>query len=253
MRRGALAIWIVFLPGLAGAGLFEKRVAVAPGGALSVRLDRGAVHVVSHDAAEVRVEADARGFGASSVQFELVCTGDRVALRGDSAEWLRLLSSGPRVDVRIRVPRKFSVDVRTEGSVELRDVAGRVVARTRGGEIRVRHVEGSVELDSSGGPITIADARGHVTARSGGGPIRAHFRDEPSGVIDSRGGSITVAFPARARTVLDAEAGWGRIQVERAISLHGEVGPHRARGTINGGGDPLQLRAGGGNIYLRAH
>jgi hypothetical protein len=81
---------------------------------LYVSLDRGQVDVLPHDASEVRIACRARGLGASSVHFEARAAGNDVVLTGRSEEWLAFMTAGPRVEVRVWVPRDYAVQVRTE-------------------------------------------------------------------------------------------------------------------------------------------
>ena len=82
-------------------------------GTLYVELDRGRVDVVPHDASEVRIEAQARGLGASSVHFQLRQDGNDVVLTGRGEEWLAWMQSGPSVRVRAWVPRRYTVEIST--------------------------------------------------------------------------------------------------------------------------------------------
>ena len=253
------------------AARFTDRAPAAPGGRLAVALERGSVRIVSHDRPEVRVEADVRGLGASSVHFRLERESAGLRLRVETDEWLRFLSGGPSVRVRIRVPRAYSVDVATVGGpIEVIALRGDVVARSRGGEIHVANVEGRVDLVTSNGRIQITAIRGRLRARSVGGwiaisdvrgPVEAATGDGQIriggviGAVDarSRGGPIALSLPARARADVDARTRSGRIHVEPGVALRGDVGPRHARGAINGGGDPLLLRSAAGHITLRAN
>ena len=214
---------------------FADRAPASAGERLAVALEHGSVRIESHDRDEVRVEADVRGLGASGVRFRLERETGGLRLRVDRDAWLRFLSGGPSVRVRIRVPRVFSVDVATAaGHIEVNALRGDVTARSRGGEIRVENVEGRVEAATGDGQIRIAGVTGAVDARTRGGPI-------------------ALALPKRARANLDARTRSGRIHVEPGVALSGDLGPRYARGAINGGGDPLLLRTAAGHITLRAN
>ncbi len=250
---------------------FADRAPASAGERLAVALEHGSVRIESHDRDEVCVEADVRGLGASGVRFRLERETGGLRLRVDRDAWLRFLSGGPSVRVRIRVPRVFSVDVATAGGpIEVNALRGDVTARSRGGEIRVENVEGRVDLVSAGGRIRIAairgalrahtalgwiaisDVRGPVEATTGDGQIRIAG---VTGAVDARtrGGPIALVLPNRARADVDAQTRSGRIHVEPGVALRGDIGPRHARGVINGGGDPLLLRTAAGHITLRAN
>jgi hypothetical protein len=154
---------------------FERSLEVAPGGRLIVQLERGSIQLDSHPSpGTLRVEA--RGFGATNVDFSLERRGGDVVLRSINAEWLRWLTLQPRVVVRAWVPRSLAVALETrDGGVVARGIAGRLSARTAGSPIRIEEIAGPVELDSSGGRIEARDLSGSLHARSGGGQL-LHLR-----------------------------------------------------------------------------
>jgi hypothetical protein len=93
----------------AGAEDLTETIGVARPGRLRIELDRGSVEVLTHSEPTVHVRAEARGLGASSVEFEVVRDGDDVVLRARTEEWLDWLSSGPRLRVVVFVPPSFEV------------------------------------------------------------------------------------------------------------------------------------------------
>src|SRR5262245_1670350 len=111
----AVTVAAMLAAGVASAYEFARELAVAPGGTLRIALDRGSVDVLTHDSDAVRVDALARGVGASSVHFELAPEGDNVVLTGATDAWLAFLETGPTVRVSVWVPRLYGVDVRTSG------------------------------------------------------------------------------------------------------------------------------------------
>jgi hypothetical protein len=245
---------LLVLPDPAAAEHFERSLEVAPGGRLVVQLERGSIQLDSHPSPRtLRIEARARGFGAASVHFSLERRGGDVVLRSANAEWLRWLTLQPRVVVRAWVPRDLAVKLETrDGGVEARRVAGRLSARTAGSSIRIEEIEGPVELDSSGGRIEAHDLSGSIRARSGGGAVIARFRGAPRGSVTSGGGSIDLSLPRDASLDLDARTLGGRVVVDDAVPIRAPRNAQHLTTAINGGGQILHLRGGGGEIRLRA-
>lgn len=85
----------------------------APGaGHVRIALDFGRVEVVPSDADVVRLEAEARGVGASGVHFDARSEGGGVVvLTGRAEPWVSWLQSAPRVHVRAFVPAAWVVDL----------------------------------------------------------------------------------------------------------------------------------------------
>jgi hypothetical protein len=267
----------------------EERVPVAPGGTLFLDLDRGSVTVSSHDEECIEIVAEARGWASHLVLFHLDRKGNDIELDVDVDRWLARLLPGTRIRVEARVPRVYSVDIRTGGgSVEVDEIEGRAAVRTAAGSVRISRVVGSAELQTSGGSVRIeeldgdlraatsggsvravdvagrVEARttgggidldmvdGPVDARTGGGGVRVAFIDEPEGHLQTGGGSIEVRFPADAGTDLDARTAAGRIRVEHPHVVGRRSGRQRLVAQVNGGGPRLFLKTGGGGIRVRA-
>lgn len=265
----------------------DQRIPVGPGGTLFVDLDRGAVEVRTHDAGDVRIQAEARGWAAGMVTFSIGHHGNDVDLDGSIDSWFPHLL-GPRVEVRIWIPREYNVEIETRGGriraeeitgrvgavtrggrIEIARVAGPVLARTTGGRIeildvhgdlrartsgsavRLAGIRGDLEVRTSGGGIKIEDAGGEVDARTSGGSIAASFSHEPWGRLETSGGSIAVEFPGEAGAELDARSSGGQLRIAPEIRARGRGNRHRFRGELNGGGPPLTLRTSGGSIRLR--
>lgn len=212
----AMASALSLAASAAAADGFSRELTVAPGSTLRIALDRGNVDVLAHDAEDVRVDALARGLGASSIHFDLAPDGKDLVLTGASDEWLTYLQSGPTVQVKVWLPRPCGVDVRTDG--------------------------GDVRVDGVGGGVVVRTASGSVEVAEVAGPVD----------VETRRGGIAVDVPAELGAELDALTDGGRVMVEHAVRTRGTLDPGQLRGTINGGGPVLRLRASGGSILVRS-
>jgi hypothetical protein len=191
------------------------------------------------------------------------------------------------VSFRIAMPRKFNLDLRTVGSarigdldgtvkaainggsLQFRDVNGPLMARTNGGSITVHDVGGDVEATSNGGSVSVGRANGKVMARANGGSVSI---DEATDAIDAKaaGGSVTayISKQPRSDSKLIAEAGNVELRLPASIainidascsagrlssdfSLYGHQEDDRLKGTINGGGPLVMVRASAGNVHIR--
>jgi hypothetical protein len=191
------------------------------------------------------------------------------------------------VSFRIAIPRKFNLDLRTVGSARIGDldgtvkavmrggslqfhnVAGPVTARTDGGSISLHDVGGDLDATSNGGSVAAGRVNGKVMARANGGSVAI---DEATDAIDARaaGGSVAayISRQPRSDSKLIAEAGNVELRLPESIALNidascsagrlssdfsllGHADNEHWRGTINGGGPLVMVRASAGNIYLR--
>jgi DUF4097 and DUF4098 domain-containing protein YvlB len=277
---------LAFAPAVAAKD-FEDRITAKPGGQLRVDLKGGTVEVESHDDNEVRVDANVRGMGSGAMKFELGGDGVDVDFSADLRAWAGVFG-GPRVRVRLRVPERYDVDIRTGGgdvdlqeirgevkartsggsievdeiegpvflwtsggSIEAKEIRGNLEARTSGGRIRAAEVTGNVEAHTSGGPIKVTDVEGAVDLHTSGGEISVRFTDAPEGVLETSGGGLEVEFPEDVGANLDAKTSGGRVDVEHSIRVRGGQDPQHVVGEVNGGGRTLLLRTSGGDIRVR--
>ena len=192
-----------------------------------------------------------------------------------------------RVNFRIAMPRKYNLDLRTcgsgiigdidgtvkakmtGGSVQFRNVAGPVTVRTDGGSLVIGDVGGDLEATTNGGSIAAGRTNGKVMARANGGSIAiteatdaidakaaggsvaAYISKQPRS--DSRlvaeAGNVDLRLPESIAINIDAACSAGRLSSE--FSLSGHQDDDRLKGTINGGGPLVMVRASAGNIHLR--
>jgi hypothetical protein len=194
-----------------------------------------------------------------------------------------------RLDFRIAMPHKFNLDLRTAGSAKIGDVDGSVKAKLLGGSLRLGNVSGSVmaraeggslgigdvggDLDvvsrggsvetrrvtgrvkavAEGGSIAIADASDSIEARTSGGSVAASISKQPKAEtkIIAEAGNIELRLPESAAVTIDASCTAGRLRSDFSLLGHQIDDPGRLKGTINGGGPLVMLRASAGNISLK--
>ena len=265
----------------------EEVVPAKPGGTLFLRSSRGSVDVRSHDADEVRIEAEARGRHPERVIFALESTGEDVRFEARTEGWLTGLLGGLDVRVRVWVPREYSlvlrhsggdarvdgitgnVDLETSGGdATLSRVIGRVGLSTSGGNLELEHLDGCVRARTSGGNTTLrdnfgdADVRtsggnlaidgvdGCVDARLSGGNTSIVFLGDPKGEIRSSGGSIDVRLHEDANFDLDAKANGGSLDVQVELDREWQRNKLRVYGRRGQRGSKLKIRSNGGGIRV---
>ncbi len=119
---------LLLFPLAAGADDLERSVPAGVHDTLTIALERGDVNVITYETDEVRLEARARGLGASAVHCRLREDGRRLVLESRAEKWLHWLGAGPRVSVRAWVPRRLLLDIETTGAVVASD-SGVAVSR----------------------------------------------------------------------------------------------------------------------------
>jgi len=145
-----------------------------------------------------------------------------------------------------------TADLNTSGGhIEIGQVEGSVKADTSGGHITIDSAGAEVDAQTSGGSIKVMEVMGTINASTSGGSVEARISEQPRGDCSLRtsGGSVTVYLASDIAVDLDAEAGWGGVDLE--VEVTGTIKKGAVRGTINGGGPNLVLRTSAGGIEVR--
>ena len=273
---------------IASPEFMDEVVPVKPGGTLYVKSSRGTLDVRSHDADEVRIEAEARGRRAERVIFLLDTAGDDVRFEVRTEGWLLGMFGGLDVRARLWVPRQYSLALKTSGGdahvdaitgdvalrssggdvalsriigrvdletsggrLEMENVEGEVRLRSSGGNTELRDMYGDVDLRSSGGDLSIDGVDGAVSARMSGGSTSIIFLGDPEGEIRGSGGSIEVLVRDEANFTLDAKSQGGKVEVDLDLDSERRSDAHHVSGRRGQSKGPrLKLRSSGGGIRI---
>ncbi len=236
----------------------NKRLAVQPGGTLTVDVDFGSIDVATADGNEVVVDAwrkITRRQKADEEKFlrdnpiNIVQEGANVTVRSKNKQ----LSWGSRNrnegKYTIRVPAQYNAKLGTAGGgISVAGLSGEVTANTSGGGLKFAHLTGPLKGVTSGGGIHVDQCDGALRINTSGGPIDVAGG---GGSLDGEtsGGGVSVKDfrgPARVGT------SGGGIRVER---VSGEI-----RGSTSGGAihaelvsrveAPVKLETSGGGVTL---
>ena len=120
-------------------------------------------------------------------QIRVSPQGSGISFAGPSGgDWLVFLI--------VRAPRDAAVDLEVKnGSIAVRDLSGKVTARTTNGPISIADSSGELDANAVNGPISLEGCTGSGKARAVNGPIA--FRGN-SGTyrLDTQNGPISVAL-----------------------------------------------------------
>jgi hypothetical protein len=146
-------------------------------------------------------------------------------------------SSGAHVDYELQIPAK--TDVRFE------TCNGKLTAGGFSGKISGDAVNGSIELAGIAGPTSANTVNGSVRLAFAG-PLR-------NTRIETVNGSIDVVFDKSSSVRYDLETVNGHIEGNFELPVEGKFGPKEARGSYNGGTEPLHCETVNGTIRLKTN
>lgn len=214
---------------------------------------------------------------------ELLTSGGSISVKGIT-ENVNGKTSGGSITVR---NCKNNINLRTSGgSITADNSSGNVTLSTSGGSISANDLNGKIDLKTSGGSINLDALKGTISAITSGGSIKAtELRGES--IVKTSGGSIalreiygtlvaatsagsmdveilelgkslnlsvssgdmTVKMPLNKGVDLDCKA--QKINTGTLSNFKGDTEKTSIKGTLNGGGIPVTMRASSGTLTIK--
>jgi DUF4097 and DUF4098 domain-containing protein YvlB len=138
------------------------------------------------------------------------------------------------------------------GSIRATDIAGGFEGQTGSGHIVLEQTaSGSVRADTGSGGMELRGVRGSLQAEAGSGTITAEGDPTGSWTVHSGSGSIHLKLASDAGFDLDARTSSGSISVSQPVTVQGSIGRKELRGKVRGGGVPVEVETGSGNIDIQ--
>ena len=263
----------------AASDSFHKTLSVSDHPDLYVSTGSGNVriHPGNGNSIEItgRVKAGWGAFGDVQKRVQSIIDNPPIDQSGDSVKigesHDRSLFNNITIDYDINVPVKVALNIHSgSGDVEVDNVGRFLAASSGSGNVRAHQVHGPATLDSGSGDIELdLSGVGDVHAKTGSGNIRVHNFDGSfnartgSGDIEGEGhligassassgsGNVRLHLRPDSKFNLEASTGSGDLHVHMPGVVNTSEGSrHHLTMPVNGGGDPLEIRTGSGNIEI---
>ena len=230
---------------------------------LRAHLVNGSITVKGGDVKEIVVEARVRGGEESHgdkraegmKRIPMTSTGLNIEAENNNVR-ISTDSYQRTVDLTITVPVHTSLSLHTVND-------GNILVSGVDGEFDINDVNGEVDLKNIGGSVVAHALNGHV--------LVTFNRIDPQKpmAFSSLNGDIDVTFPADLKANVSLRTDNGDVYSDFDVKVQptapqqtveddrGKGGKYRVkidknvRGTINGGGQEIQLKNFNGNIYIR--
>ncbi|MDP4129394.1 MAG: hypothetical protein Q8939_04470 [Bacteroidota bacterium] len=165
----------------------------------------------------------------------------------DSKDDIDLETSGGGIEA-IRCSGKIKLNT-SGGGLELTDLEGTVSAVTSGGSVKGDKIKGELSTHTSGGNIDLEELSASLDASTSGGNIEVEI-NEPGKYVKLRnsGGRIDLRIPRNTGFNLRINA--DKIKTEALSNFSGSLEENEIDGSLNGGGIPVTVNAGGGRMNL---
>lgn len=283
----ASAACTIDVQGMQGEGVVvreQKRISLTGAPNVTIRTFNGSIQLRSWERNEILLDLERRAgteADARDIEVETSEAGGNVVIeakhRGRRG-FMRHVGVSPGVRMTVTVPRTLNVDARTgDGSIDARELAGRVELRTGDGSVRLQQIDGVITVSTGDGSVAARDLDGVVEVSTGDGSVemsgrfaglRARTGDGSIGIdalagstmqrewtVTSGDGGVTLRLPPDFNAELDARTGDGTISTA-GIDVTRPAGEgrrrHVVRGRVGAGGEVLTLRTGDGSIRVVA-
>jgi len=225
---------------------WTKTYTLAPGGRVDVSNVNGRVEVEPADGDQVEVRAEKIGKGATDEaakqalgRIEIVehATPGEVRIETKVAGSHGLNFGGTEVRYFLKVPAGTQVRAgTTNGTIKLDRLKGDVTAETTNGSINGTGLSGRVKAGTTNGSINL-----ELDALGQGGVS-----------LETTNGGVKLTIPKDAAANISARLANGSIRTENLdVQSSGESSRRRLDGTLNGGGERIDVETTNGSITIR--
>lgn len=148
---------------------------------------------------------------------------------------------------------KGNVHAKTgSGSIDASDIAGAFEADSGSGRITLQQTApGAVRVDTGSGGMELHGVHGSLEAKAGSGTIQADGSPTGAWSVHTGSGGVQLKLPSNAAFDLDAHTSSGSISVDHPHSVQGSIGRKEVRGRVGGGGVPVEVETGSGDIQIQ--
>ncbi|HXY16334.1 MAG TPA: DUF4097 family beta strand repeat-containing protein [Terriglobales bacterium] len=137
------------------------------------------------------------------------------------------------------------------GSIQAAEVAGGFEGQTGSGHIELdQSAPGAVRAETGSGGMELRGVNGSLEATAGSGEISADGNPTGSWSVHTGSGGVRLKLASSAAFDLDAHTSSGSISVSQPVTVQGTIGRKELRGKVHGGGVPVEVRTGSGNIQI---
>ena len=278
----------VDVQGMHGQGVVvreQKSIPLTGAPNVSIRTFNGSIELRSWDRNEILLDIERRAettADARDIEVETSEAGGNVVIEAKQPErrgFVMHMGSSPGVRMVVTVPRALNLEARTrDGSIDARDLSGRVELRTGDGSVRLQQIDGEITVSTGDGSVSARELGGVVDVNTGDGSVemsgrfaglRARTRDGSIGIdalagstmqhewnVTTGDGGVTLRLPPDFNAEVDARTGDGAIstagvEVARPDGER-ERRRHMMRGRVGTGGEVVTLRTRDGSIKIVA-
>lgn len=137
------------------------------------------------------------------------------------------------------------------GHITANRVFGDITMSTGGGHIKIQETGGNLEVKTGGGHIDIQDAESSISAKTSGGNISSTIKSAHDQLrFTTSAGNISLSLSKDFAADLDISG--TSVNLDDVFNFDGTKKRGSITGTLNGGGVPIVINCGYGNVNINA-
>lgn len=135
------------------------------------------------------------------------------------------------------------------GHITANRIFGDITMSTGGGHIKMQDTGGNLEVKTGGGHIDIQNGEGSISAKTSGGNISSSLKSAQDQLrFSTSAGNVSLSLPKDITADLDVSS--TSINLDDAFNFNGTKNKGSITGTLNGGGLPIVINCGYGNVNI---
>lgn len=230
----------------------EKSFNISPGKNLLVEISSGDVKVTYWDKDEVYIKVFGNENAMEKMNFNMEGTEEIVKITGKKKTSISSWFSNMNVEVEIKVPAQFNLDISTAGGdIKCGGITGKAELSTSGGDIWADKFSGFMIASTSGGNIFLFCSDANIEAETSGGDIKLEYEGENKGIdLSTSGGDIDIKLPKDFAAKMELSTSGGDVTCSLNMTSVKKMSGSRLIGDLNGGGEMLSAHTSGGDISV---
>lgn len=230
----------------------EKSFTISSGKNLLVELSSGDVKVTYWDKSEVYIKILGNENAMEKMDFTMEGNEEMVKVIGkrksSSSSWFSSID----VNVEIKVPAQFNLDISTAGGdIKCGGITGKAELNTSGGDVWADKFSGDIIVSTSGGDIFLFCNYAQINAETSGGDINLEYEGENKGIdLSTSGGDIEVKLPKEINASMELSTSGGDVSCSLNMSNIKKSSGSRLISDLNGGGEKFYAHTSGGDITV---
>ncbi len=231
--------------------VFDESYDFSPGGEIVASLGSADLEVRTGSRSGARVIVEGSEDEFERARFTVTYEDGRLMLATNPRR-----NSGVRMSrgltITVEVPEDVSVNAEVgSGEVTIGTVRGAIAIETGSGDVETQDVGAAAEVETGSGSVSVGVVAGGVDISTGSGDVSFSVSRSAPISVETGSGDVEGAIPADAGFSIGIGTGSGEIDIDSGLDFDGRTRDRSAEGDISGGGPPLRVSTGSGDVSIR--